>query len=365
MAISNFSTPTQICFGLGAVAALPDLRERLAPGRALLVCDHTLSGSPTLQRVLRYAGPHVLFAGSAALPAQNEVLDGAELYVTEECQSIIAVGSAAAIELAKGIRLKATHPLSLADYDSSLGGTGRINADLPPLLAVPTLPGAASAVSPSLIVQLERTARLVVIASPYLIPTAAVQDPELSLDTPPDSLRLAALGALTQNVDSYLSFGFHPIADGAALEGARLIFTALPQLQAHPWDLQALSSLIWGAILSAIATGKGPGVTRAIAHRLHCGYAVPYVVARVLLVAAGMHTEDPSTRQRIEILERHCAVGPLAEALRAAIASKRRLRDWHVPESEMDLIAAASAAEPVNSYHFEPGQVAALLRAAW
>ena len=182
---------------------------------------------------------------------------------------------------------------------------------------------------------------------------------------PPDALRLAALGALAQNVDSYLSLGFHPIADGAALEGSRLIFAALPALQAHPWDLQALSSLIWGAILSAIATGKGPGVTQAIAHRLHRSYAVPYVIARVLLVAAGLHTQDPPTRDRIGILERHVAVGPLADALRAAVASKTRLRDWHVPESEMDLIAAASTNERVNSYHLEPGQVAALLRAAW
>ncbi len=365
MAIGNFSIPARISFGLGAVAALQDLREQFAPGRALLVCDGALPGTPTLQRVIRFAGPHVLFAGAASLPAQNEVLDGAELYVTEECQAIIAIGGAAAMELAKAIRLKVTHPLSLGDYDSSLGGAGRITADLPPLLAVPTLPGAASAVSPSLLVQLERTARLVLIASPYLTPTAVVQDPELSLDTPLEALRQAALGALAQNVDSYLSPGFHPIADAAALEGARLTFTSLPQLAAHPWDLQALSNSIWGAILSAMAASKGPGVTQAIAHRLHNRYAVPYAIARLLLAAAGMHTQDPNARQRIEILERNCGVGDLADALRAAVSPKTRLRDWHVPESGIDLIATASTSDPVNCYPFEPGEVAALLRAAW
>lgn len=368
MAISNFHIPTQISFGLGAVAALEEQRLRAGLGRALVVCDRDLEASPTLARVLRYAGPHLLFYGSASPASQEEVLDGAELYVIEECQGIIAIGGASAMELAKAIRLKVTHPLTLADYESSLGGAGRITADLPPLVAVPTLSGACSAVDPFLVISLERTGRRVVISSPYLVPLSVIQDPELSLASPADGVRRAALTVLAQNMDSYLSLGFHPIADAAALEGTRLILGALPVFNDHPRNLEAIAGLIWGSILAAMASEKGPGVTRAIGHLLCHRFSIPYGVARLLLVAAGMHTQDEATRARLQLMERQAGAGPLAEAARRLTAGSGfaiQLRDYHVPEAELEQIAIAATAEPVNGYQFEPGQVVALLRAAW
>ena len=213
--ISIFAFPTRIVFGPGALRELGGETGRLGMKRPLLVTDRGVVGSGLADRVsaeAKRAGLSVtLFDGVSPNPVEQNVFDGLEKYRAGKCDGIIALGGGSALDTGKAVRLRVTHGLPLEEYDDLVNGGEKIGPDLPPMVALPTTAGTGSEVGRSAVIILKATDRKTVIFSPYLIPSVAIADPELTLGMPPGLSAGTGLDALTHNVEAYLSLGYHPM----------------------------------------------------------------------------------------------------------------------------------------------------------
>jgi 4-hydroxybutyrate dehydrogenase len=270
--ISRFSFPTRVVFGSGAVKELGAEAGRLGISRPLVVTDPGVAACGLANEImaeLRHARlAAALFEGVNPNPVEKNVEDGLEAYRRANCDGVIGLGGGSALDVAKAVRLVATHPFPLEQYDDQLDGGARIRPDLPPMIAIATTAGTGSEVGRSTVIILKATDRKTVIFSPYLMPNVALADPELTAGMPPKITAGTGLDALTHNVEAYLSLGYHPMCDAIALLGARLAFQNLPPAVHNGADLEARSNMLMAAMMGAVAFQKGLGAVHSLAHPL-------------------------------------------------------------------------------------------------
>lgn len=273
--ISRFSFPTQIHFGPGvSVSAGPYLLSQ-ARRRPLVVTDRTIASLPItrkLQLQLERAGLHpAVFSEFSGNPVQMQVNTGVAAYREHDADSIIGFGGGAALDVAKAIGLLVNHPGDLFDYEDGRPGALPIDQKIPFWIAIPTTAGTGSEVGRSTVISDDQSHIKKVIFSPRLLAQAVFADPELTLDLPPKITAATGMDALTHCVEAYLAKDFHPICDGIALEGIRLIAQSLPACVNEPRGdaiLSARGSMLMGSMMGAIAFQKGLGVTHSCAHAL-------------------------------------------------------------------------------------------------
>jgi 4-hydroxybutyrate dehydrogenase len=268
--VSTFSFPTRILFGAGALAHLSHETARWSIERPLLVTDRGIVKTGLDQRVTAAARglQFALFAAVDPNPVEQNIREGIEMYRSEGCDAIVAVGGGSPIDAGKLIRLGITHRLPLEEYDDQRDGSEKISGNLPPMIAIPTTSGTGSEVGRSAVVQLKATGRKTVIFSPHLIANVAIDDPELTVGMPPPVTAGTGLDALTHNVEAYLAKGYHPMCDAIALSGARLAYANLPAAVRNGRDLVARTNMMMASMMGAVAFQKGLGVTHSLAHPL-------------------------------------------------------------------------------------------------
>ncbi|HEY1339213.1 MAG TPA: iron-containing alcohol dehydrogenase, partial [Bryobacteraceae bacterium] len=207
MSIYTYSFPTTILFGPGAVARLPQECERRGMRRPLIVTDGGLATTPLIRRISDLVPGAPVFSAVDPNPTEKNVLEGTAFYKEHGCDSVIGVGGGSPLDAAKAIRLKATHPLDLAEYDDSIGGDAKITSNVPPYIAIATTAGTGSEVGRSTVITIAATNRKTVIFSPHLMPSLAIADPELTVDMPRHITAGTGMDAYTHNVEAYLSKG--------------------------------------------------------------------------------------------------------------------------------------------------------------
>src|SRR6185437_6647457 len=172
---------TRIQFDFGALALLPAELGMLGAKRPLVVTDRGIRSSGLLDQVVEKLPAGIpVYDETPANPTETAVLAALEVYRGAECDAIVAVGGGSAMDLAKGVRLLATHPLPLPQYALIEGGVARIKPPLPPLVAIPTTAGTGSEVGRGAVI-IMKDGRKLGIGSPHLIPSLALCDPELTL----------------------------------------------------------------------------------------------------------------------------------------------------------------------------------------
>src|SRR5439155_8832473 len=184
------------------------------------------------------------------------------------CDGVIAVGGGSAIDAAKAIRLKTTHPLPLEEYDDLRGGAEKISSNLPPMIAIATTSGTGSEVGRSAVITLKATGRKTVIFSPYLMPSVAIGDPELTLELPPHLTAATGMDAMTHNLEAYLSLGYHPMCDAIAIKGVEMVNKYLRTAVHDGKDLDARTRMCVASMMGAVAFQKGLGTVHSLAHPL-------------------------------------------------------------------------------------------------
>ena len=230
MNLTTFSFPTRTLFGAGAVREIPSQLPRLGLARPLVVTDRGLlatSAFQLLKQALGTAGEGAawfVYAGVHPNPVESDVTEAAEAFRAHRCDAVIAFGGGSPLDVGKAARLLVKQPtLKLADFDWTADWSG-----LAPLVAIPTTAGTGSEVGRSSVITLAATNRKKVIFHPELLARLVILDPELTRDLPPKLTAATGADALTHCIESFTCPGFHPMCDGIALEGIRLIIGALP-----------------------------------------------------------------------------------------------------------------------------------------
>jgi alcohol dehydrogenase class IV len=342
MILSTFSFPTAIVFGGGAVNRLPEELKKRNARRPLLVTDAGIQRTVVFEEVRKLIPDAAVFSKVEANPIEQNVTDGVAAYKNEKCDSVIALGGGSPLDAAKAIRLMATHQGALADYDDLLDGSSRISANLPPYIAIATTSGTGSEVGRSAVITLKATNRKTVIFSPYLIPSVALADPELTLDLPPQITAGTGMDAFTHNVEAYLAKGYNPMCDAIAVAGAKLVWDNLPRVMTNPHDMEARSNMMMAAIMGAVAFQKGLGAVHSLAHPLSTECGMHHGTTNAILLPAVLEYNRSAVPERIQYLAALFGGGDPAERVRELnrkVSIAPRLRDWGVSESILPALA--------------------------
>lgn len=338
--LSVFAFPNRILFGAGALKELGSEAKRLGVSHPLVVTDPGVVNCGIAERVLvagKRAGMNTtLFDSVSPNPIEQNVLDGLQRYREGNCDGVIGLGGGSPLDVAKAIRLCVTHPQPLVQYDDQTNGGEKIRPHLPPMIAIATTSGTGSEVGRSAVIILKETNRKTVIFSPYLIPSVAIADPELTLGMPPKITAGTGLDALTHNVEAYLSLGYHPMCDAIALQGAKLANHYLAAAVHHGDNLEARSHMMMSAIMGAVAFQKGLGVTHSLAHPLssiagmHHGTSNGVLLPHVL--EFNRTTSEARLRDLAGAMELPAVTASASQAATAVIERVRQLlREVGVP----------------------------------
>ena len=297
----QFSFPTQTVFGAGTLGQLPDLADEIGMKRPMIVTDPGLVQAGLIDQVTSTLPDYAVFDGVAPNPTEDNVFEGVARYREERCDGIIGVGGGSSLDAGKVIGLMTTHDRPLADYDDNTGGDRLINPDIPPIIAIPTTAGTGSEVGRSGVITLKETGRKTVIFSPYLMPSVALCDPELTRRLPKHITAATGADAMTHNIEAYLARGFHPMCDGIALHGAALVYRHLPNAVSNgEEDIEARGQMMIAASMGATAFQKGLGATHSLAHPLSTVAGVPHGLANAILLPHVLRFNAETVPERLK-----------------------------------------------------------------
>lgn len=301
--ITSFSFPTKIIFGPGAIARLGAALTELGGIRPLVVTDKGIVASGIIKQVtvpLKKNGVEFsLFDNVTSNPVEENVWSGVTHFQQEKCDSIIALGGGSPLDVAKAIGLMATHQPPMAQYDDKVDGWKSVRPVLPPLIAIPTTSGTGSEVGRSTVITLKATQRKTVIFSPHLMPRVALCDPELTLKLPPHITAATGMDALTHCVEAYLAQGYHPMCDGIALQGMRLIAKSLLRAVHYGDDVDARTDMMMAASMGAVAFQKGLGVCHSLAHPLSTIAGLHHGLANAIMLPYVLEFNQPAAPERL------------------------------------------------------------------
>jgi alcohol dehydrogenase class IV len=315
--IGNWNYPTTIWFGCGRLKELPDACRRLDIKDPLLVTDAGLVTLPMINEALHAnhdAGIKTeVFSNVKPNPNGENVEAGVQQFKQGGHDGIIAVGGGSALDAGKAIALMVGQSRPIWDFEDVGDNWERVDPDaIAPIIAIPTTAGTGSEVGrASLIVDEEAHAKKIIF-HPKMLPGIVIADPQLTVGLPAHITAATGMDALSHNLEAYCSPGFHPMADGIAIEGMRLIKDWLAIACSEPTNLEARSHMLIASSMGATAFQKGLGAMHALAHPLGALYdahhgllnaiLMPYVLLKNRSVIADkmqhlaryLELEDPS-----------------------------------------------------------------------
>lgn len=291
-ALLNYAFPGPIIFGLGAVSELGQAARKLGGCRALLISGPTIARAGLVNQALQSLhDAHVevvQFLDAQINPTDENVKQGAALFRQEKCDIVIAMGGGSRLDAAKGIRLLATHPGDLEQYYLDNGGATRINANMPPLICVPTTAGSGSETSRGAVITDTHENRKRLIASPALMSSLAILDPALTESLSPYLTAISGIDALSHAIETYVGTGFNPLAKGISRQAAAIIYQFLPRAVADGHDLEARGQILFASAMVALSFGKGLGVVHSLAHPLSPVANLSHGLAVSIILPHGM-----------------------------------------------------------------------------
>jgi len=329
IANASFSFPTRIEYGPGKCRDLPVLLSQIGVSKPLFVSDPGFTQTPafgSIRKVLDGAKiPWALATDVHSNPTEVDVQKTFESYRHHDCDGVVGLGGGSPLDVAKAVRLMIKRPeLELSKFNWQDDWTGLV-----PFIAIPTTAGTGSEVGRSAVITPTATKRKAVLFHPELLAAIAILDPELTLGLPGPLTAATGFDALTHCIESYTSPVLHPLCDGIALEGIRLIAQSLPQVMNDPSDVEARGRVQLAAAMGGIAFQKDLGAAHSMAHPLSTLHGFHHGLANALCLTVVMEFNAkrmPGLYRQVAIaLGEDVVRGSAEEADRAGIGAVEKL----------------------------------------
>lgn len=263
----NWNYPTRIWAGPGRISELPQACAEAGIRRPLVVTDQGLKSSPMIGSAVAALTNAALFGEVRGNPSVSHVEAGLRAFRTGRHDGVVAFGGGSALDCGKVIAFMSGQTRPLWDFEDVGDWWTRADAaGIAPVVAVPTTAGTGSEVGRAGVILNEETHQKKIIFHPRMMPVVVIADPELTIGLPPNVTAATGMDAFVHCFEAYCAPGFHPLADGIALEGLRLIQEYLPRACANGRDIEARGNMLAAASMGATAFQKGLGAVHAIAH---------------------------------------------------------------------------------------------------
>ena len=289
----NWNYPTTMWVGENRIKDLNNACKNLNIKKPLLVTDKGLSNSEIIKNSLnnlKDVGTEVeLYSNVVGNPTGSNVDEGVKVYKKNNCDGVIAFGGGSGLDVGKAIAFMSGQNLSLWDFEDVGDNWKKANSDnIPPIIAVPTTAGTGSETGRASVILNEDTGVKKIIFHPKFLPSIVILDPILTVNLPAKITAATGMDALAHNLEAYCAPGYHPMADGIALEGIRLIKEWLLKAVKDGSNIEARMNMLTAASMGSTAFQKGLGAIHSLSHpvngvnNIHHGLSnaifMPYVL---------------------------------------------------------------------------------------
>ena len=306
----NWNYPTSIRFGAGRIKELSDACKSVGMKNPLLITDPGLAALPMVNNAIARNNanglPTGLFSNVKPNPVSKNVDDGVKAYLAGGHDGVIAWGGGSGVDAAKAVALMVGQTGPIWDFEDVGDNWTRVNADgVAPIVAVPTTSGTGSEVGRASVIANEETHTKKVIFHPTMLPQVVICDPELVTGLPPALTAYTGMDALVHCFEAYCAPGYHPMAEGIALEGMRLVQQWLPAAVKDGSDIEARTHMMSAAAMGATAFQKGLGAVHSLSHPVGSIYDTHHGLTNAVFMPYVMSFNRPAIEGQMDILARY------------------------------------------------------------
>ncbi len=286
---ATWSYPTTILFGAGSLEKLPRACAAAGIGRPLVVTDPALAELPPVVEALsslREAGLEPgLFTELRPNPTADNVEAGLAVLREGGFDGVVAIGGGSALDCGKAIAFMAGQSRPIWDFEDIDDYWKRADeAGILPVVAVPTTAGTGSEVGRAAVISDPASHAKKIIFHPLMLPKTAILDPRVTVGLPPHLTAATGMDALAHSLEAYCAPTFHPMSEGIAVEGMRLVKLALPRAFADGTDLAARGMMLAASSMGAVAFQKGLGAIHALSHPIGALYDTHHGLTNAVLM---------------------------------------------------------------------------------
>ena len=356
---ANWNYPTAIRFGAGRISELTEACREVGMERPLLVTDPGLAALPMVHGALarnETAGVTTrLFSKIKPNPVGADVERGLAVYAAGRHDGVIAFGGGSALDVGKAIAFMSGQSRPLWDFEDKEDWWTRADAaGIAPVIAVPTTAGTGSEVGRASVILDEAEGVKKIIFHPRMLPRLVILDPELTVGLPAQVTAATGMDALSHCLEAWCAPGFHPLADGIAAEGVRLIHHWLKRACEDGDDLEARGNMMAAASMGATAFQKGLGGMHALSHPIGAIVGSHHGLTNAVLMPYVLRFNREAIEARIAPLAAYAGIAPATFdgfldwilALRKEIGIPATLAELGVKPDQVEPIAAMAEADP-------------------
>jgi len=286
---SNWNYPTTVWFGEGRIKDLHLACKQLKIKKPLFVTDNGLAQSQMVKKLLKDLNDRSyatnIFSNVRGNPIGSNVTEGVEIFQKGNHDGVIAFGGGSGLDVGKAVAFMSGQSRPIWDFEDVGDYWTRANPDeIVPIIAIPTTAGTGSETGRASVIVNEKTCVKKIIFHPKILPSIVILDPVLTVNLPPKLTAATGMDALAHNLEAFCAPGFHPMADGIALEGMNLIKKWLIVAFNDGKNLEARSNMLVAASMGSTAFQKGLGAIHSLSHPVNSVYNVHHGLSNAIFM---------------------------------------------------------------------------------
>ena len=355
---ANWSYPTQIRFGPGRIRELARACASAGISRPLLVTDRGLAQlaitTETLDLLDAAGLGRALFANVDPNPTDANLAEGVEAFRAGDHDGVVAFGGGSGLDLGKLIAFQAGQTLPVWRFEDAQNNWSQADAAaIAPSVAIPTTAGTGSEVGRASVLTNTETREKKIIFHPKILPAVVIADPNLTISMPPAMTAGTGMDALAHCLEAYCSPYYHPMSQGIALEGMRLVKQNLLPAYREPDNIEARANMMSAAAMGAVAFQKGLGAIHALSHPIGALYGTHHGTTNAVVMPAVLRFNRPAIEEKITQAGAYLGVtggydGFLEWILRMCddLSIPKTLRELGVQTDALDTLATMAEVDP-------------------
>ncbi len=355
---ATWSYPTAIRFGAGRIAEIAEACRAAGIERPLLVTDRGLAPLPITARALDLLDAaglgRAMFSEVDPNPNEKNLEAGVAAFRDGGHDGVVAFGGGSGLDLGKIVAFMAGQTRPVWDFEDIGDWWTRADSSaIAPIVAVPTTAGTGSEVGRAGVITNSVTHEKKIIFHPKVLPSVVIADPELTVGMPPAITAGTGLDAFAHCVEAYSSPFYHPMSQGIALEGMRLVKEYLPRAYATPDDLEARANMMSAAMMGAVAFQKGLGAIHALSHPIGARHNTHHGTTNAVCMPAVLAFNRPAIEARFDRAAAYLGIAggfdgfqEFVRTLNASLGIPERLAGLGVKDPDIDALVADALRDP-------------------
>ena len=356
--IGNWSYPTQIKFGTGRIKEISDACNQANIKKPLLITDKGLSNlsitSRTLQLMKEAGLGEAIFSNVDPNPNEKNLDAGIAAFTEGNHDGVIAFGGGSGLDLGKLVAFMVGQDRSVWDFEDVSDWWMRAKPDaIFPIVAVPTTAGTGSEVGRASVLTNSATAEKKIIFHPQILPKVVICDPELTVEMPKSITAGTGLDAFAHCVEAFSSPHYHPMSQGIAVEGMRLVIENLGKVYLDGSNVEARANMMSAALMGATAFQKGLGAIHALSHPIGAMHHTHHGTTNAVCMPAVLRLNELKIQQRFDSVSGYLGIKngfsgfkTFVDQFNASLNIPSKLSDLGVESPDLEKLVYGALSDP-------------------